>query len=136
MEHINRKVNKVIWEKDGTKLKSKKKKFNIDHDLPRSTTLILHDVTEKDSAIYQCILRSENDVECSDLTSIVEFNTIKLNKQFSESKAEENRKEIKARLLHQPTINPSSCHRNVVKYDIIISKQIQTTDIVKEDHLL
>lgn len=70
VEHINRKFNKVIWEKDGTKLKSKKKKFDIDHDLPRSTTLILHDVTEKDSAIYQCILRSKNDVECSDLTSI------------------------------------------------------------------
>lgn len=60
----------MIWEKDGAKVKPKKKKFDIDHDLPRSTTLILHDVTEKDSAIYQCILRSENVVECSDLTSI------------------------------------------------------------------
>lgn len=70
VEHTKRKFNKVVWEKDGTKLKSKKKKFDIDHDLPRSTTLILHDVTEKDSAIYQCILRSKNDVECSDLTSI------------------------------------------------------------------
>lgn len=132
VEHINRKFSKVIWEKDGTKLKSKKKKFDIDHDLPRSTTLILHDVTEKDSAIYQCILRSKNDVECSDLTSI-EFNTIKLNKQFSKSKADEKRKEFKARLLHQPTINPSSRHRNVVKYNVIVSKQIQTTDIAKED---
>uniref|UniRef100_K1RFL5 Ig-like domain-containing protein n=1 Tax=Magallana gigas TaxID=29159 RepID=K1RFL5_MAGGI len=132
VEHTYRKFNKVVWEKDGTKLKSKKKKFDIDHDLPRSTTLILHDVTEKDSAIYQCILRSKNDVECSDLTSI-EFNTIKLNKQFSKSKAEENKKEIKARLMHQPTINPSSRHRNVVKYNVIVSKEIQTTDIVKED---
>lgn len=134
VEQINRKFNKVIWEKDGAKLKSKKKKFDIDHDLPRSTTLILHDVREKDSAIYQCILKTENVVECSDLTSI-EFNTIKLNKQFSESKAEENRKEIKARLMHQPTITPSSRQRNVVKYHVIISKQIQTTDVVQEDLL-
>eukprot|EP00105_Crassostrea_gigas_P016575 XP_011434011.1 PREDICTED: uncharacterized protein LOC105332952 [Crassostrea gigas] len=132
VEHINRKFNKVNWERDGTKLISRERKFDIDHDLPRSTTLVLHDVTEKDSGTYQCFLRFENEVEYSDPT-LIEFHTIKLNKPSSESKTKENKKEIKTRLMHQPTINPSSRHRNVVKYDVIISKPIQTTsDVVRE----
>lgn len=135
VEHINRKFKKVIWEKDGVKLKSKKRKFDIDHNLPRSTALVLHDVAEKDSAIYQCFLRSENDVECSDPT-LLEFNSIKLYKPFSKSKMEENRKEIKNRLMHQPTLNPSSHNRNAVKYNVMISRIVQTTpEVVKEDFL-
>lgn len=58
------------WERDGTKLISRERKFDIDHDLPRSTTLVLHDVTEKDSGTYQCFLRFENEVEYSDPTLI------------------------------------------------------------------
>lgn len=52
MEYINRKFNKVIWEKDGIKFKFKKKKFDIDYDLLWLIILILYDVIEKDSVIY------------------------------------------------------------------------------------
>ena len=70
IDGINKRYNKVVWRKDGEKINPNERRIDIIHDLPKSTSLVIYDVSRADSATYQCILKARSEVECSDLTML------------------------------------------------------------------
>ncbi|XP_062572374.1 uncharacterized protein LOC134234341 isoform X2 [Saccostrea cucullata] len=131
IDDIDRRFDKVTWERNGAKIGTNNQKFHIIVDLPNVVSLVIHDVTVNDSATYQCILKSGSKMERSELT-VLEFCPIKLVGPAFQVRTELTRAQIRSRLTHQPILSTNWRSRNYVKYDVIISRVKTTKDINKD----
>ncbi|XP_061171206.1 uncharacterized protein LOC133180749 [Saccostrea echinata] len=131
IDDIDRRFDKVTWERNGEKIGHNNQKFHILLDLPNVVSLVIHDVTINDSATYQCILKSGSDMERSELT-VLELCPIKLIGPTFQIKTELTRTQIQSRLTHQPYLSTNWRSRNYVKYDVIIST-VKTTEHINKD---
>ncbi|XP_062603054.1 uncharacterized protein LOC134264786 isoform X2 [Saccostrea cucullata] len=100
IDDIDRRFDKVTWERNGAKIETNNQKFHIIVDLPNVVSLVIHDVTVNDSATYQCILKSGK------------FCPIKLVGPAFQVRTELTRAQIRSRLTHQPILSTNWRSRN------------------------